>query len=107
MFVRARFDVRDGKGADFERIALELADRATDEPGTLTYRWFTAGDGAYVVIEEYVDEAAAMAHNEAVADLLARVPECAELAYAEVYGPRTLAWADGNPKVVLYPALSD
>lgn len=106
MFVRARFDVRDGKRAEFERIALELAGRAASEPGTRTYRWFSSGEGAYLVIEEYVDEAAAMAHNEAVADLLVRVPECAEMISAEVYGPSTLPWAEDNPRVTLYPALS-
>ncbi len=106
MFVRGRFDVLAGKRAEFEEIALTLAELAEDEPGTLTYRWFTAGDGSYIVIEEYVDEAAALAHNEARADLIARVPECAELVYAEVHGPRTLSWAEGNPKVTVHPDLS-
>lgn len=106
IFVRGRFDVRDGKRADFEEIALTLAKRAADEPGTRTYRWFSAGEGSYVVLEEYVDEAAAMAHNEASADLIARVPECAELVFAEVYGPRTLAWAEGNPRVTVHPDFS-
>lgn len=40
------------------------------------------------------------------ADLIARVPEYAELVYAEVHGPSTLAWAEGNPKVTLHPGLS-
>jgi quinol monooxygenase YgiN len=106
IFVRGRFDVRDGRRTEFEQIALTLAARAVDEPGTLTYRWFSAGEGSYLVLEEYVDEAAAMAHNEAVADLLARVPDCAELVFAEVYGPSTLAWAEGNPKVTLHPDFS-
>jgi hypothetical protein len=47
-----------------------------------------------------------MAHNEARADLIARVQECAELVFAEVHGPSTLAWAEGNPKVTLHPGLS-
>lgn len=106
IFVRARFDVRDGRHGDFEEIALTLARRAAGEPGTRTYRWFSAGEGSYIVLEEYVDEAAAMAHNEASADLIARVPECAELAFAEVYGPRTLAWAEGNPRVTVHPNFS-
>jgi quinol monooxygenase YgiN len=106
IFVRGRFDARDGRRTEFEQIALTLAARAVDELGTLTYRWFSAGEGFYLVLEEYVDEAAAMAHNEAVADLLARVPDCAELVFAEVYGPSTLAWAEGNPKVTLHPDFS-
>ncbi|MFC4852380.1 putative quinol monooxygenase [Actinophytocola glycyrrhizae] len=106
IFVRGRFDARDGRRAEFEEIALALAARAADEPGTRTYRWLSAGEGSYIVIEEYVDEAAAMAHNEGVADLLTRVPDCAELVLAEVYGPSTLAWAEGKPRVTLHPDFS-
>jgi quinol monooxygenase YgiN len=105
-FVRGRFDALPGKRDEFEQIALALAAHAADEPGTLTYRWFSAGEGSYIVIEEYVDEAAAMAHNEARADLIGRVPECADLVSVEVYGPRTLAWAEGNPRVTLHPDFS-
>jgi quinol monooxygenase YgiN len=105
-FVCGRFDALPGKQAEFEQIALALAARAVDEPGTLTYRWFTAGEGAYVVLEEYVDEAAAMTHNEGVADLLARVPGCASVSSVEVYGVGSLAWAEGNPRVTLHPDLS-
>ena len=106
MFVRARFEVRDGKTADFEQIAQALAQRATDEPGTLTYRWFTAGTNSYIVLEEYTDETAAMAHNEAAQDLLTQVPNCADMISAEVYGPKTSAWAENNPQVTLHPDLS-
>lgn len=105
-FVRGRFDALPGKRDEFEQIALTLAARAADEPGTLTYRWFSSGEGAYVVLEEYVDEAAAMAHNEGVADLLTRVPECASLISVEVYGVSSLAWAEGNPRVTCHPDFS-
>lgn len=109
IFVRGRFDARDGRRAEFEEIARTLAARAVDEPGTLTYRWFTAGEGAYIVLEEYADEDAAMAHNDGVADLLARVPDCAELAFAEIHGPagpRMRAWADASSRVTVHPDLS-
>lgn len=106
IFVRGRFSAIEGRQAEFEEVALALAARAVGEPGTLTYRWFSAGEGAYIVIEEYVDEAAAVAHNDGVADLLARVPDCAELVFAEVYGVGSLAWAEGKPQVTLYPDLS-
>jgi quinol monooxygenase YgiN len=61
IFVRARFEARDGHRADFERAAQALAEQARDEPGTLTFRLFQAGDGGYVALEEYADTAAALA----------------------------------------------
>jgi hypothetical protein len=79
-FVRARFDVHDGRRAEFEKVALALRAQAEDEPGTLTYRFFLADDGGYLVL-------AAVAHNERAADLLPRVHECATLAFIEFYGP--------------------
>jgi hypothetical protein len=84
---------------------------AVGEPGTLAYRWFqdSGVTGNYVVIEEYVDDDAAMTHNDNAADLLARVADCAELAAIEIHGPagpRILTWADGNPLVTLHPELS-
>ncbi|MEU2431009.1 antibiotic biosynthesis monooxygenase family protein [Streptomyces sp. NPDC007861] len=107
IFVRARFDIRDSQQqADFEALALALRDRAAEEPGTLTYRWFSAGDeGSYLVLEEYADDDAAMAHNERAADLLARVGQCAEMVYAEIYGdvgPRLREWVRSHPQVTAY-----
>lgn len=55
IFVRARFDVPDGRQAEFEEIALALKARATEEPGTLTYRWFGPDRGSYLVIEQYAE----------------------------------------------------
>src|SRR2546423_2162893 len=81
IFVRARFEVRDERRGEFEGIARALRERAEEEPGTRTYRWFSAGDGGYLVVEEYADAGAALAHNENVADLLARVGECAEMVF--------------------------
>jgi quinol monooxygenase YgiN len=87
IFVRARFDVRDGRQADFEEVVEELRQLVDDEPDTLTYRFFSSGPGSYVVLEEYTDSAAAIAHNERARDLLKRVGECADMAYLEFYGP--------------------
>src|SRR5215467_7286408 len=95
IFVRARFAVRAQRREEFERLALALRAQASGEPGTRVYRWFAAGPGRYVVLEEYVDTAAAVAHNERAAALLERVAECAELIDAEVYGaigPEIEAW---------------
>jgi quinol monooxygenase YgiN len=102
IFVRARFDVRDQRRGEFEEIALALGERAKAEPGTRTYRWFRAGDDSYLVIEEYTDAPAALAHNEHVADLLARVGDCAEMVFVELYGPigpELGEWARTRPQV--------
>jgi quinol monooxygenase YgiN len=109
IFVRARFEVRDGRRAEFEEVARALRERAEEEPGTRTYRWFLAGDGGYLVIEEYADTQAALMHNENVADLLARAGECAEMAFAELYGEigaELGEWARGRPGVTTYPDLA-
>jgi hypothetical protein len=92
-----------------QEIALALTARAAQEPGTLTYRWFGPDRGSYLVIEQYTDTSAALAHNERSADLLARVEGCAELACAELYGalgPELLAWASSRPQVTAYPDLT-
>jgi quinol monooxygenase YgiN len=108
IFVRAGFAARPGRRADFLEIAQALAAQAAAEPGTRTFRWFAAGPDHFVALEEYVDEDAAVAHNERGAALLARVPECAEMVEAEIYGPigpRIAAWAEANPLVRVFPDL--
>lgn len=80
--------------------------RVAEEPGTLTYRWFGREQGSYLVIEQYTDAAAALAHNERSPDLLARVESCAELVSAELcgaLGPELLAWVSARPQVTAYP----
>ena len=107
IFVRARFAIRDGGQAEFEEIARALREQAAGEPGTRTYRWFPTG-ADYVVLEEYADTAAALAHNERAADLLARVGECAEMVSAELYGPigpELDAWVRSRPQVSAFPDL--
>jgi len=106
IFVRARFDARDGRQTEFEEVALALAAQAAEESGTLTYRWFGPDNGSYIVIEQYADTTAALAHNERSADLLARVEGNAELISLELYGPlghELLAWASARPQVTAYP----
>jgi hypothetical protein len=64
-----------------------------------------AGDGGYVVIEEYADAGAALAHNENVVDLLERVGGCAEMVFAELYGEvgdELGEWARGRPGVSMF-----
>lgn len=105
-FVRVRFDVHDGRQAEFEEAALALRAQALEEPETLTYRWFSTTPGSYLVIEEYVDSDAAMAHNERGEKLLEQVFECAEMVSAELYGPIgpwVREWASTRPQVTIYP----
>ncbi|MEV6568524.1 putative quinol monooxygenase [Streptomyces kronopolitis] len=105
IFVRARFDVRDQRHAEFEELAVALRDQAQEEPGTPTYRWFSAGAGSYVVLEEYTDTAAAMVHQERAAELLARVAQCAELVHAELYGaigPELREWVRTHPQASVF-----
>jgi quinol monooxygenase YgiN len=108
IFVRARFETRDGRAAGFEQAANALREQAKAEPGTLTFRLFHAGEGAYVALEEYADTAAALAHQERAAALLERVAECAEMVSAELYGPigpELQAWADSQSQVTVSPEL--
>ena len=110
IFVLARFDVRAQRQADFEEIALALRGQAEDEPGTRTYRWFSAGDSSYLVLEEYTDAQAALAHNERAAELLERVGQCAEMVYAELYGPigpELGEWVRSHPQVTSYADFPD
>ena len=110
IFVRAQFDIRDGPQADFEQLALALRDQAEEAPGTLTYRWFSAGPGSYIVLEEYADSAAAQAHNARAATLLERVGQCAEMVSAELYGPigpELCEWVRSRPQVTAFADVAD
>lgn len=110
IFVRARFEVREGRRADFEQAALTLRERAAEEPGTLTFRLFSAGEGGYVALEEYADTTAALSHQERSAALLERVAECAKMVSAELYGPigpELRAWADVQPQVTVFGDLPE
>ena len=106
IFVRARFAVREGQQPKFEEIAATLTRRATQEPGTLIYRWFGPTHGNYLVIEQYADTAAALAHNGRSTDLLACIESCAEMVSAELYGslgPELRAWVSAHSQVTAYP----
>jgi quinol monooxygenase YgiN len=110
IFVRARFDTRDQRQADFEQLALALCEQAKDEPGTLTFRWFSFGAGSYLVLEEYTDSAAALTHNERAAELLERVGQCAEMVFAEFYGPlgpELREWVRSHPQVTTFADFPD
>jgi quinol monooxygenase YgiN len=100
IFVRVRFDVREQRADEFEKLVVALRRQADDETGTKSYRWFSAEDGSYLVIEEYADSAAAMAHMERAAVLLERLMECAVIGSVELHGPvgpELREWVGSNP----------
>jgi quinol monooxygenase YgiN len=108
IFVRARFDVRDGRGEEFAEAVGGLREQARDEPGTLTFRFFAVGRGSCLVLEEYADAAAALAHNRRGGKLLERVNDCAEMAFIELYGdigPELAEMARTQPRVTAFPDL--
>lgn len=99
ILVRAEFVVRDGRGDDFMAVVEELAIRVADEPDTLKYDWFQ-GPGYVVVLEEYTDAAAAIRHNQHVADLLGRLFDLADLQLLQLHGnvtPELQKVLDGLP----------
>jgi quinol monooxygenase YgiN len=109
IFVRARFEPRDGRASDFEKAANALREQVRDEPGTVTFRLFRDG-GGYVALEEYADTAAALTHQERAAAVLRRVAECAEMVSVELYGPigpELRAWAASQPHVTVLPDLPE
>jgi quinol monooxygenase YgiN len=106
IFVRARMEIRAGRQAEFGEVARALLERVKDEPGTLAYRFFPDGGGAYLVIEEYADARALGAHQKGAEDLLARVEQCAENVTVELYGPigpELTAWVESNAQATAYP----
>jgi quinol monooxygenase YgiN len=110
IYVRARFDVHEGRQADFEELARTLRDRSDTEPGTLTYRFYAAGAGSYLVLEEYTDPAAAIYHNQRSAEQLNRVQECADMAFVELYGPigpELTEWVASMPNASAFPELGE
>jgi quinol monooxygenase YgiN len=87
LLVQLELKVRDGREAEFLRVARALAAAARTEPGTLRYQWFTTQKpGHYTILEEYVDADAAEAHNHHVAPLLREAFAVVDLVSASFYG---------------------
>ena len=109
IIVRAELRVRPGRQEEFVEVATALADAGADEPGTLRYDWYTSADPAVVVvIEEYADPAAALAHNQHCEAHLRRIPELAEMTTVHLHGdlgPDLEAWVAGNPIAHAHPPL--
>jgi quinol monooxygenase YgiN len=102
LIVRAEFQVAPEDLDGFREVAEQLVAAAEDEPGTIQYRWFAAGDPAtFVVIEEYVDESAAFEHNRRCAALLGRAGRVSTITSVHLHGdlgPDLRAWIDQHPQ---------
>jgi quinol monooxygenase YgiN len=61
----AKMFVQDGKGEEFEKVALELAAQVrANEPGNKLYSLGKTSDGQYFFLELYEDDAALAAHGK-------------------------------------------
>jgi quinol monooxygenase YgiN len=62
----AKVSVAEGKEAEFESVALELAAQVqANEPGNKLYRLCKTPDGQYYFLELYENDEAMAAHREA------------------------------------------
>jgi quinol monooxygenase YgiN len=85
--VRAELRVDSETRDEFLTLARAVADAAAGETGTLRYDWYSSADPrVFVVIEQYADPDAAIAHNENCAQLLHRIAELAEMTSAHLHG---------------------
>ena len=63
--VIAKLNVKADKGAEFEKVMLDLAEKVTtNEPGNHLYQLCRDTDGNYVVMELYDDAEALEAHGK-------------------------------------------
>lgn len=90
----AKAKVQDGKNAEFEKLALELARQVeSSEPGNKLYKLCRSGEGDYFFIELY-DSPKAMAEHGAA-------PHMKEA------GPRFFAVMAGRPEITVLDVLGD
>lgn len=107
--VRAELRIAPGTREEFLKAATALTDAAAKEAGTLRYDWYTSDDPTeFVVIEEYADPDAALAHNQNCAVLLRRIGKVAETTSADLHGylgPTLEAWVAERSFGHAYPPL--
>ena len=103
--LRARADARE----EFVDAARALAAVASDEDGTLRYLWYRSEDPSlFVVIEEYTDPDAAIAHNQRCEALLRRIAKLGEMTSVHLHGdigPALKAWVADRPVAHAHPPL--
>ncbi|MGH3780189.1 MAG: putative quinol monooxygenase [Pseudonocardiaceae bacterium] len=111
ILVRAELHVAGAHRDEFLRMAGKLAAAAGSEAGTLQYRWFSGADTSiFVVIEEYTDEAAALAHNEACSALLKKVAQVSEMRRGDLHGSLGAdlqQWVEQHPQASAFSPLSN
>jgi quinol monooxygenase YgiN len=109
IIVRAELRALPGRRDDFLGLVTALTAAAAEEPGTVRYAWYRSDDPSeFVVIEEYTDPDAAVAHNQHCADLLGRVGGLAEMTSLHLHGdlgPDLEAWVRNNPLARAHPPL--
>ncbi len=90
----AKAKVQDGKEAEFEKVALELAKQVeANEPGNKLYRLCKSAEGEYVFVELY-DSPEAMAEHRTS-------PHMKEA------GPKFFALMAGRPEITVLDVLGD
>jgi quinol monooxygenase YgiN len=109
IIVRAELQLLPGKREEFTAAAAALAAAGSAEVGTLRYDWYSSDDPRiFVVIEEYADSEAALAHNQHCEELLRSIAELAELTSVHVHGrlgPDLEAWVAENPSAHAHPPM--
>jgi len=107
--VRAELRVLPDKREEFVNVAMALAEATSDEVGTLRYDWYSCADPrAFVVIEEYTDSAAALAHNQRCEAFLRTLAELAEITSAHLHGclgPELEGWVAEHPFAHAHPPM--
>lgn len=107
--VRAELHVYPETRDEFAKVARALAQIAANEAGTLRYDWYISEDPTvFVVIEEYADPEAAIAHNENCVEFLDRIAELAQMTSAHLHGhlgPVLEAWVGERSFAHAYPSL--
>ena len=102
-------DIADGKFAEFETIARQMASVSEQEPGTLGYHFVLSADRRRCrLVEGYVDQAAIEAHfaGPAVQEWVPKLVQVGTPVRMEIYGdpgPKVTAMAAGFGAVV-FPA---
>jgi quinol monooxygenase YgiN len=87
LLVRVEVNVPEAQLGEFRELAEKFTTAIEDEPGTIRYRWFTSEDpSTFVLLEEFVDEDAALDHNRNCGALLEKMFTIAAVTRNDVYG---------------------
>jgi quinol monooxygenase YgiN len=92
--ILAKVKIQEGKEAEFEQAALELASQvAANEPGNHLYRLCKSPEGEYLFMELYEDEAAIAAHGAT--------------SHMKEAGPKFREVMAGRPEITVLDVLGD